>query len=285
MLAGLSPGQVEYSAPPECLRGSDFVQAMKAQSTGTSSTSRPIPVRVWILPTQNGYVGELRVAYGVPRRHSGASCDEVVRGLVKMAAALVEVERKRPQSEIDEERVLRPGTRRPPSTGPELLLGADLAASWGVVPGTNFVVPLFAEIAWPGGTRLRLVFRRASTVVDDLVDANALFTWTVGRVELCPFEADAEVVAATVCAAVEGGSVEVETAGLVVDDVDPRPWVALGALGRLRFPVIDGQVFVEASGGVAVPLLRQRYLLGRDVELHVMPPVALEFGGGAGIVF
>ncbi len=285
LLAGLGVGQVDYSAPPECPRGADFMASVRAQSTRTSSTARRVPVSVWILPTQNGYLGELEVAYGVPRRVSGASCDAVVRGLETLAVALIRAEHEKPRAEVEEARVLRPGTRRPPPTGPELLLGADVAASWGVVPGVNFVVPLFGEIVWPGGTRLRLVFRRASTVVDDLFLGNALFTWTVGRVELCPLEADAEVMSASLCAAIEGGSIEVETAGLLVRDTDPRPWVALGALGRIRFPVVDGQLFVEASGGAVVPLVRQRYLIGEDEVLHAMSAVALEFGGGAGIVF
>lgn len=288
-------GDAGYQAPASCPAEAFFWDEVRAHAPAVGTATAALGARVRITSADRGFVGETSVHRGAVRRLTAASCEDLVRGLALATALLVDADARRAHAARAEARAhVRGRSRGAPPAPPaapapprsaELSVGLHAGVAWGVVPGGTLVVPLFAEVRWPGTASLRLSFRRATEEAEGYGRSSAYFSWSVARAEACPLEYDAEVVSATACALIEGGVADADTVRVLFAVASVEPWLATGALGRLRFPVLDGQVFLEASAGLTVPLLRYRYRFGSDTEVFRTGVVAGELGGGAGLVF
>ncbi len=113
----------------------------------------------------------------------------------------------------------------------------------------------------------------------------------VGRLDACSFRAvlsrpwSDDAFTLQPCARIDIGRIDVEASDPWAAVHAARLWVAPAGLLRLRWT--SPRIFVELEGGVAVPLVRERFAFGPGVSTpspdFEVPPIALTTGLGFGV--
>lgn len=290
LLAALEAERPSYVVPTGCPPAAGFWDEVRARSLVVGSSTATLDVRVTVTASSAGYAGSVRVAGGAPRALHAGACEDLMRGLALVTAMLVDAE---PPPSGPESPVAvaadRPAPRaRTPSApavqGLQLAVGVGAALGLGHVPGAALVVPIFAELHWPGGPSLRAALRRAAGEAAPLPGGVVAYAWTAGRVELCPAELDLGLGVVVACGQVEGGLLAAEPRDLRDATPSRDAWLAVGAAVRARAEVV-APLFVEAGVAVSVPVLRSRYLLVPAYEVYTTPSVAADVELAAGVRF
>jgi hypothetical protein len=181
-------------------------------------------------------------------------------------------------------------THKPGSLHPGLGVGVRYNSA--VAPNGILAEAGFAELGWGHtgivGLDLRgeLSYGRSPTTSTEQGDAR--FTWTSGRLLVCPISASpAELLELGLCATGELGTVAVSVSGTATG---PRParvvWSSLG--GSVRAALVWDPLRLEGEGGIEVPLLRDSFYFAPktpQTEVHRIPAVGLGAGASLGVRF
>ena len=107
-------------------------------------------------------------------------------------------------------------------------------------------------------------------------------TWIGGRSSACLLRAVVGSVSLRPCVGVEVGALTARTTNLTGGGQSfIRPWVAPHLVGRMAWTPTE-HVFFEIEAGVAVPLVRDDFVVEPSVLVHRSSAIvpALEIGGG-----
>jgi hypothetical protein len=296
--AGAQPaadGALDYRAPAGCPDAAAFRRELVARAPAGWSARLP-DLTVTIDAGERGFVGQLR-GEGVERRLEGERCDDVVRALALSAALTLEAA---PAEEAPAEEpapapaptpavaVAPPPTPVPsdPSRRPPVVrVGVGVALLGGVMPDPELDVPLHVEVAGGRETasvRLSVASLSGQTEMSDGVRAE--FGLLVASLEGCAFPIRLGDVRLGGCAAFEVGRLVARAEGLDEARRRVRPWLAPVALARLRWR-LGGRVVVDVAGGMAVPLVRDRFVASPDAVVHEPAPVSLRTSADIGVAF
>jgi hypothetical protein len=97
--------------------------------------------------------------------------------------------------------------------------------------------------------------------------------WTLGTVDACPLRWRRVPIALFPCARVEAGELDSNGVGVVPVRSVARGWLAVAALGRLRWTVVN-PLSVEIEGGFRAPLIRDRFIFEPDLTVYRPPPLS-----------
>lgn len=176
----------------------------------------------------------------------------------------------------------RPNERR------SLLVGLDAAVDVGVSPAALF--GLSPYVGWQSKSTalfapaLRVAFDRARSGVLAVPNGTAAFTWTVGRVDACPFGKSLASVRISACARLEAGALEVAGGDIVNARGKTRAWVAAGALARAEWTFLE-PFFVEVEAAGVVRATDDRFVFLPDTTVYHVPLVGAGAGAGFGAHF
>jgi hypothetical protein len=161
--------------------------------------------------------------------------------------------------------------------------GADGEVVMGVSPDPLFAVPVFFEatraVSEHVGLGAGIRFERTGET--SLVSGSgADFTFTVGALDLCVLLRTGRVRFNT-CVRSHAGVIDAHGEGVAMTRSATRPWVDVGVALALRLR-IAGPVFVEAQGGVGVPLVQDRFFLEPNDTVFQASFLTGHAGGGLG---
>jgi hypothetical protein len=298
--AGAEPapdGAIAYRAPAGCPDADAFRRELVARAPVGWSTRLP-DLAVTIVPVARGFAGELR-GEGLERRLEGERCDDVVRALALIAAlaleaapaeaAPVEAPPPAPRPAVAVDRPPAPAPAPTPSASPRrpavVRVGVGVALLGGVMPDPELDVPLHVEVA--GGrdaasARLSVASLSGQTEMSDGVRAE--FGLLVASLEGCALPLRLGDLRLGGCAAFEVGRLVARAEGLDEARRRARPWLAPVALARLRWR-LGGRVVLDLAGGLAVPLVRDRFVASPDAVVHEPAPVSLRTSADIGVSF
>jgi hypothetical protein len=119
---------------------------------------------------------------------------------------------------------------------------------------------------------VRLGVARAESGTLDAGPGHASFTWTVGRLDLCPIRWPAEgALVVRPCVRADAGSLAASTSSSVPGAQSPvRPWGALGAFAALEWAPFDPLV-VEVDASLFRPLGREIFYVAPSAHVYQAP--------------
>ena len=308
-----------YDAPAGCPRESEFLDLVGRDGGQFVPASGSQPARSFTVHIEEGDAvsGRLvvREADGseAVREMGGARCDDVVRSLAVLVALALEpfvptvpepTVREAPPSgsPVPGFAVADPGvesspelpegdaTARPPRTGWRLDISGEGTLSKGAAPSLDPGLALYVEALDESphflAPSIRVGFEIGATEGVSYVSA---FKRIVGRLDACslravlsrPWSDDAFTLEP--CARLDVGRIVVGSTQDWGEVEARRLWIAPAALLRLRWT--SPRFFVEAEGGAAFPLVRERFSFSgyvSGVPDFVVPPIAMTTGLGFG---
>src|SRR5580692_132000 len=181
----------------------------------------------------------------------------------------------------------RPSTSAASTDYGTISLGAGVSLFTGVSPNVLLGVSPFA--GWRMATRgaldpsVRLSFFRAASGPLAAGGADAAFTWTVGRLDLCPFSFGVALRVAT-CGRVEAGALEVAASDIAPARDAVKPWFAAG-------PVVRGArsfyrwAFLDLDLGGLLRVTNDRFYFEPNTTVYRVPLVGVGAAVGLGVHF
>ena len=228
------------------------------------------------------------------------TCAEVADALALVVALAVDPlggqAPKPPSAERNDELTAEAQSDAAPSSGASpfhrtptsaLRAGADFVAVTGVAPDVVLSLSPFVEWSRTGAwwkPSVRVAFERTTTGALSIAGGEALFTWTVGRLDACPLGLGSGAVRFAACARLEAGALEVNGRGDRGAQQQRVPWVAAGPAARGEWSPFAG-AFVDAE---VAPLLRayqDRFFFFPDTTVYRVPALGLGAAIGIGARF
>jgi hypothetical protein len=164
--------------------------------------------------------------------------------------------------------------------GWHLAVGAGVQAAWGTAPDVVAGVPAFVDLgrtgsspASPWSPSLRAGFLYANSGDQTVTGGEVRLVQTLGMLDLCPVRLSVWNLRMIPCAHGEGGGVGASGQGITPARSQTRPWLAVGALGRVRYVAIS-PFFIELYGGLDVQLQRDRFFFEPDNTVFRVPVVS-----------
>ncbi|MGH7435984.1 MAG: hypothetical protein ACRENE_09945 [Polyangiaceae bacterium] len=186
--------------------------------------------------------------------------------------------------------VVAPAEPRPWSPPPTSLVyaGADLALAGGVTP--EVLAGGSPYFGWqslddgPISPEFRVSALRTRATIAAGAGVTASFSWTVGRLDGCPFALSRPALRLTACARIEAGAVHVDTTGVPQPRASLTGWFAAGPLVRAQQKVL-GPLFVDAELGALFRATDDTYVILPRSTVYAVPIVGLCAGAGIGALF
>ena len=289
--------QLEVNAP--CSDANDFGARIRARSSrlevGTGEDA--IRVAVTVLPSPEGHRVDGTLQVGESVRHvEGATCEEVVEalGLVTVltfdpeaGAAPVPPPSPPPTAA---ETPPPPPPSQPPAASPLRPAPPVEGWRWGLgmhgVGATIDEVPIGASVVGEmarGRELSTLTLRLALTTYSANVELGARaanLVWSFLVPQVCPLRFRAGPLSVFPCAGVAMGVLSSEpTRGVARPRSFTRGWVAPRAAVRTRLALAP-RLGLELEGALDVPIIRDRYSFGGDVEAYRVPALVPSIGLG-----
>jgi hypothetical protein len=172
-----------------------------------------------------------------------------------------------------------------------LSIGADVSMSTGASPNVLASVSPFVGLR----TRTRSVFEpsarlaffRAGTPPLAAAGADAAFTWTVGRVDLCPFDLGRSAIQVATCVRAEAGELDVAASHITPALTKRRVWFAAGPLVRAEWSFYRWG-FLDLELGALFRVTNDRFYFVPDSPsstVYQVPLVGVSAGTGLGVRF
>jgi hypothetical protein len=139
------------------------------------------------------------------------------------------------------------------------------------------------ELGRSDGPSFRAAVRRSLSTTISTLSVGGRLDWTWGRFDGCPLRASWSHINLRPCAFAEFGEIDAEGFGGAQSTRRGRPWVAVGALGRLDF---HARAFVGSLDvGLGVPINRESFVFTPSPVVYEIPPLVpylgLSLGAGA----
>jgi hypothetical protein len=156
-----------------------------------------------------------------------------------------------------------------------LALGVGGQVISGPAPNVMFAVPVFIDISSTSASvfspSARLHFERASSSsTQDGTGGD--FTWTEGGVDLCPIAWSTSRTRVEPCLRTEVGVLRATGLGIEPARGASRIWMSIGPALHARWRAM-GPVFVDLSGSLDAPLVRDRFFVEPNTTVFLAPPV------------
>ncbi len=280
---------IAYAAPEGCPdRGAflEWVMARTARATIVEGRPRGRAFVVAIVAHEGGFAGVLRVIDGGGdssiRRIETQTCVDVSRALAFTTALAID-EAAASAGEALADAPSAPATVTAPAAAPrarvEMLAGVHVAAAVGVGPEAMVAIPIFVDVGLRGGwrPRVRLGVEVTSGSADD-----AVFRRVLARIDACPAELRAGIVAVQPCVAGDAGALWAR-GEVLMPLAQVRPWVSLGGAARASLRV-SARARIELEGRVGFPVVRDRFIVS-GVAIHEVPLATFSLGGGIAMSF
>ena len=293
LVARAEPGQerrIDYQAPPECPTVTDFTQRLLVRTSARPARAdSTLVVRVTQRDHGARAHGELSVHYvdgsEATRVVDGDTCESVVDALALMSAMALDpaaIPAAAPPIPVPDDAA--PSVPLDARVGWHVAAGAGGGATFVLAPVAAPDVTAFVDVA-RGGTglfapALRIGFEYASSGTAGVTGGRMQMSRSLGVVEACPLAVRAGALRLAPCARIEAGGVDASGVDVTPSRSALRPWVAPGLLGRVRY-VLPPRFFVELSGGVVAPLVRDHFYFDPSDTTAFRPPVVSGFAGGA----
>lgn len=294
-----APARVDYEAPPECPDVTEFNARLAARSAGHEGTRADVSalvVRIRSSGHGSQAQGELSVRYAdgseATRVVGGDTCDSVVDALALMSAmSLTAVAGPAaPPKEVpappgvDDLRRDGPIDGRP---GLHLSAGGGGGATFAMAPVAAPEALVFLEGSLQNGTvwspSLRAGFEYAASGATNVPGGAMKVTRSLGELDVCPLAWSPGAFRLSPCVHLEGGVLEASGLSVMPENTARRPWFAAGALARSRY-VVSSRIFVELTGGVVAPFVRDRfYFEPTESTVFRAPAVSGFVSGGIGV--
>lgn len=135
------------------------------------------------------------------------------------------------------------------------------------------------------GPSVRVSFFRAGTGALARGGADAAFTWTVGRVDLCPLTFGGAVLRVATCARLEAGGLEVAASNITPAGNVLRPWFAAGPDARGEWSFYRW-AFVDADLSALFRATDDRFYFDpKNTTVYQVPLVGVGASLGLGVHF
>jgi hypothetical protein len=294
--------RVDYQGPADCPTASGFQERLATRTSNIrvvreGDTTWRLVVRVARAPRGSGTHGELSIrnADGGEARRAvdGDTCESVVDALALMSAMALDPSVMPRAAEPD-----APVPAPPAAAAADVALRPDASTSlhvsaW-VGGGAVFgVAPVAVPDVWAGlelapaagslgSPTVRAAFDYARSGASAVSSGGAIeVARSIGVVEGCPAWWSPGSFRLAPCLRLEGGALAASGLGVTPGRSAVRPWLAVGALGSARY-VPRSWLFVEISGGLHVPLVRDRFYFEPDTAVFRAPAAAGFVGGALG---
>jgi hypothetical protein len=312
---------LKYSGVPGCSDAATFRSEFRARTSRAVLREDGDPggrsFTITVAKEQGRIVGrvEQRRADGSTseREVSGQSCAEVISALALIAALAVDPQAASAHAPQDPDEAApslgkEPAPAPPPPPEPSVRANEESRkpepdprhvdnARWrlaagvqggvvsGMFPKAAFASSIFVETGlWSPSVLAPTIRLSAIGSISRSVPAErgeAHFQWAAAGLQGCPLRFRLrDELHGYPCVFGEAGFLAGEGTGVSEPDSRTRPWFGLGALIRLQWTPSE-QFFVEAEGGIRVPLARDRFVFdlgGRTDSIHVVG-----LGGAASI--
>jgi hypothetical protein len=284
-----------YREHPSCPSYAAFRQQLllrsdKVHFAAETGGSRTFAIELEQLP--NGtFRGKLAIDGGSPRVLEASECAELVSALGLIAALAIDPQAKTdplplpadpPPSPPPPPALLaatppaapaRVDPPRPPAApSPRLWrwgLGGVGGVAFGHVSGAAGGGGVFVELRRNGRQILAPAFRVGAertaphTAAGDL--ASARFTWTHGRVEVCPIAWSPHMrIRVLPCAGMQIGAIEARDSTASSPKTAVRLWLAPVTAARFEGVMVADRLWLEIEGGAAWIATRDRFAVGPD---------------------
>jgi hypothetical protein len=295
-----APARVDYEAPPECPGVMEFNARLAARSAGHESTRADVSalvVRIRSSGHGSQAQGELSVRYAdgseATRVVGGDTCDSVVDALALMSAMSLTAVAS-PLAPPKELPATPPGVDDVSRDGPldgrpglHLSAGAGGGATFAMAPVAAPEALVFLEGSRQNGTlwspSLRAGFEYAASGATNVPGGAMKVTRSLGELDGCPLAWSPGAFRLSPCVHMEVGALEASGLSVMPENTARRPWFAAGALARTRY-VMSSRIFVELTGGVVAPFVRDRfYFEPTESTVFRAPAVSGFVSGGIGV--
>jgi hypothetical protein len=167
--------------------------------------------------------------------------------------------------------------------------GADFAVATGVTPTTLLAGSPY--IGWRStqasllGVSVRGAFLRAATAALDVpTGGQAIFTWTVGRLDGCAVLWPDRALRLDACARIEAGALDGTGEQIVGARTRHGAWLAAGPLARLEWSLLR-VLELDVGVGPVFRTLTNRYYFLPGATVYQVPVTGLDAEAGLGVHF
>jgi hypothetical protein len=301
------PIRLTFQARPGCPAETEFVTRIRARTTRArvawpGENARTFDVILEAGPPPSGRVIILDADIPVgTRRVEADTCADVADALALVIALSIDPHASSPPAApapdhdpvergptvratpVNDERSreIQPPTGRPLAS---MLAGADFAVTYGVAPSA--LMSASPYIGWRSNASglfdpsVRLSFVYGASDTGPAATGSADFTWTVGRLDVCPSNWIRSSVRLTTCARIESGVLAVAAHAVAAPETRMRPWLAAGVLARAEWSFLR-PVFLDADIDLLLRTTNDRFYFLPDTTVYRVP--VLGAGGGVGL--
>ena len=182
-----------------------------------------------------------------------------------------------PREAADEDRGHESVPGSPTSRMARVSFAGGVGATTAVAPSVVLLVSASADLTWGPPSRaspmISAGFEHAGSGDDAAMGGSASFVLNAGTLDLCARLPAVPRLDLSPCFRVEGGVLSSMGVDIIPARSDARPWIALGAVGAVRYRVV-WRLFAEVLAGIQVPLVRDRYFFEPDTTVFRPPPLA-----------
>ncbi len=308
--ATIAPVVIAYNAAAACPDEAAFLDAVRAQTPNLLEAPPGAPARrlaIAIAPEGNQLVGRLRVdeldGTTFSRDVASPRCDEIVSALALFTALTIDSgPTASPPRARSPAPVRAPSPRPAPlpappdrlasrdqAPWPRVELGAMASARGGLAPGlAGGVEPFFDWSTWRTTSgfapSLRFALAFAASPTTPTPGGTVTFVWLTARASACPVALALGPLTTRPCSGIDAGILHGQGGDLAHPAAATRPWIAPTLAARVQW-TITASMHVELEAGLALPLIRDRFVLGTPpVDAHTAPPIAGFASLGAGFL-
>jgi hypothetical protein len=300
------PIRLSYRAPEGCPDEASFVARIRERTKRARLAWTGEPARTFTVIVEAGPPPSGRVAIQAGgesqgmRRVQADTCSDVSDALALVIALAIDPRATLAAAPSAAAASAAPST--PPSkvsapapvTNPAgeasaVFAGADVTVATGIAPRVLFGGSPYVGWRSAGATiwqpSLRLAFVRVGSGPLDVQGGKAEFTWTVGRLDVCPIVWPRGTVRLTECVRVEAGTLEGARADVTSPPSHPDPWLSAGLLVRAEWsPLV--WAFIDAEVGGLLRVTQDWFWFdSANTPFHEVPLVGVTAGVGLGVRF